>query len=248
MGTKFNMGLPVKFEGELSDCRSVFTFWDDFLGYVGGSIDAAKWLETETTGTVTSVAATDTSQEFAGGLVGLTTEATSTDICAMTANGEHFQIAPGYPLYYETRFSITNTGTAGCFLGLTDFNVSENAFVTPDSPAIGFRPNADKMDVTAVNAGGTNVTAVADLMTIADNIWYRAAFYYDGDNTVTFYMAIADGPFNPIKVMHLDVTADYVPKELFCTPNFTNETYTTGAATLYVDYVLVQQARCLAPE
>jgi len=246
MGTKFNMGLPVKFEGHVTDCRSVFTFWDDFLSYRGGTVDAAKWLETETTGTITSVAATDTSQEFAGGLVALTTEATSTDVVAMTANGEHFQIDQGYPLYYECRFSITNTGYSGAFLGLTDYAVGEDAFRTPDSPAIGFKPNEDAMDVVTVNAGGTNTDA--DLCTIADNIWYRAAFYYDGDNTVTFYLATADGEFEAIDTVKLDVTADYVPQDLFMTPNFTNECFVAGASTMYVDYVLVQQARCLAPE
>ena len=248
MSTEFlNMGLPVKFEGyRNADCRSVFTFFDDFISYHGGAIDVVKWLETETAGTITSMEATDGEQEFAGGIVALTTEATSTDIVAMTVNGEHFQIDQGYPLYYECRYSCTNTGYSGAFLGLTDFDVAQDAFRAPDSPAIGFKPNEDKMDVVTVNAGGTKTSA--DLKTIADSIWYRLAFYYDGDDTVTFYMATADGAFVPLVSRSLDLTTDYVPQDLMMSVNFTNECFVAGASTMYVDYVLVQQARCLAPE
>ena len=246
MGSKFNMGIPTKFEGELSDCRQVFTFWDDFISASTGAIDAATWLHTETTGTVTNLEATDASQEFAGGIMALTTEATSTDICCMTLNGEHFMIDQGYPLYFEARFSITNTGYTGGFIGFTDFDVQENAFRVPDSPALGFKPNGDAMDCVAVNAGGTNTDA--DLMTIADAIWYRVAIYYDGDDTVTFYVATADGAFVPIDKMLLSTTTDYVPQDLMMSINFTNECYVSGASTMYVDYVLAQQARCFAPE
>ncbi len=246
MGSKFNMGMPVKFEGELSDCRKVFAFWDDFLSYTGGAADTAKWLETETTGTVTSFEGTDAEQEFTGGLVALSVSATSTDICAMTANGEHFQIDQGYPLYFECRFSITDTGFSGAFLGLAPKGIAAEAFRTPADGQIGFKPNADAMDVVTVNAGGTNTDT--DLVTIADDIWYRAAFYYDGKNTVTFYLATADGEFEPIDELKLDVTADYVPQDKMMTPAFANECFVTGASVLYVDYVLVQQARCFAPE
>ncbi len=245
---KFNTGLPVKFEGFANpDCRSVFTFWDDFLSTSLGAADAARWLETETEGTVTNlVDPGDGSQEFTGGMIALVVEATSTDVIAMTAHGEMFQIDQGYPLYYETRFSISNTGYSGCFLGLAPVGITTVAFTAPASGQIGFKPNGDKMDIVTVNAGGTNTDT--DIVTIADAIWYRGAFYYDGDNTVTFWLATADGPFEQIDELKLDTTADYVPQDIMMTPNLTNNCFVTGASTLWVDYVLVQQARCLAPE
>ena len=247
MSNKFNMGGNVRYEGFMDpDCRSVITFWDDFLQSSHGATDACRWLATETTGACATVAATDGEQEMAGGLVSLITQATTDDLCTLCANGEHFQLDQGYSLYYESRWSMLDTGNALMVIGLGKAAGTTIAS-TPSSPEIAFVcPGDDSLSIITVNAGGTNTDN--DVAVIADGIWYRTAFYYDGANTVNFWVATAAGNFEHVKTLKLDTVADYVPQDLMLTPVIELEADTAVAQTMYVDYVLVQQARCLAPE
>lgn len=253
MTDQYNKGLPVKFEGfRGADCRDVFTFFDDFLSSsISATDDAAIWdLTKDDSGTAVITNGTDTSQEFSGGLVSITADATSGDVANLLANGEAFQIDQGYPLYFEARWFNTDVSDVHTFVGLA--NASETSAVAAlSSPGIGFEGISTTLNILTTNAGGANVDAISSI-TLLDTdtatAWYRAAFYYDGDNTVTFYWATGDNDLAQIHVLKLDTTTDYVPQDLMMTPCLEAYRKAGSADIFYVDYVLVQQARCRAPE
>lgn len=251
MSTVHNMGLPVKFEGfQGADCRQVFTFFDDFLtSSVSATNDAAIWDVTLTgAGTAAMTDATDASQEMAGGLISLTADATSTDVANLLANGESFQIDQGYPLYFEARWFNADVSDVYTFVGLA--NASETSACTAlSSPGIGFEGVGTTLNILSTNAGGANTDAISSI-TLLDTTagWYTGAFYYDGASTVTFYWASGDDELAEIHTLDLDTTADYVPQDLMMTPCLEACRNAGTGDIVYVDYVLVQQARCLAAE
>lgn len=248
METNINsVGLPVNFPGFVgADCRSVFTFWDDFmLSCRDTTVDDAAWLTTETTGTVTFGDSTDAEQELAGGMVALTPSTTSTDLCTMEANGQHFNIDQGYPLYFEARFMESNTGNAGVIIGIGPAG-STGIYRTPASPEVAFRITTDALGTITCNASGNN--SDTGLMTVTDGIWYRAAFYWDGVDKLTFWVATAGGAFVEINQLDTDTTTDYIPEDVMGTICVEADCIVAAAAVLYVDYILCQQARCFAPE
>ncbi len=239
--SKLRFGLPVRMEGlNLLDCRDVFTFWDDFLeSSISVSATVCRWKSTvDGTDTVPALLeGTDASQELAGGIVVLSTSDTDSKQSNMYANGEAFQIADGHELYFEARFMVTDTAT-GCFVGLTDTDVSAIAAL---GNGIGFKTAA-----TALYTSVAKTTANLDLIsgfTVAANTWYTVSFHYDGGTAITFRVGVGDGEMVEVNQLHLTTTADYIPDDIMLTPTLEAEQQGGTGATMYVDYVLCQQAR-----
>lgn len=249
MTTNYNMGLPVKWEGmHLRDCRRVYTFFDDFLmSSISDTADAAIWDYTITgSGTAAICDATDASQEMTGGLVVLMADDTASDVTSIVANGESFQIDQGYPLYFEVRYMNVDVSAVQTFIGLTASDATAIAGVVT---GIGFEGVSTVLSTICDNAGSSeNVDAMP--ITLEDGAWYRCAFYYDGVNTVDFYWSKGNDPLTGINSLKLTTTAHYVPQDLFLTPTIEVESAAADASAdlVYVDYVLVQQARCRAAE
>lgn len=243
----YKVGLPVQFEGyQNPDTRQIITFWDDFLGSsVSGTDNAQKWYVSGT-GTAVPADATDASQEMTGGLLAVTVEATASDAVSCIAPGESFQLDQGYPLYFECRFMNVDVSALQTFFGLTASDASSIAGVVN---GIGFEGVGTTLNTVCDNAGSTeNVDATS--ITLADGTWYTVAFYYDGDASVTFHVKTNDGDWVLVNTLSLDTTTDYVPQDLMLTPTIEAENAAAdgSADLLYVDYVLVQQPRCLAAE
>lgn len=257
MSTKFNMGIPVDFEG-FKHCRrpqDVIVFFDDFLGGdVSATAELSTWLETKI-GAATGVAifdATSAEQERCGGWVSLTPEGTDNDCVNLTVNGEHFQLDQGYPIYFETRVYDPDISDTEWWVGLTE---SDTEIISGGiaGDAIGFEcSEAGALSAVTVNGGTEEKVATGD--TVANGDIWRLAFYYDGVDTIYFYTAECSASSNTGELVEVDtrdratVTDDF-PEDTMLTP--TIEVTANGAQTndaVYFDYVYVCQPRRHMPE
>lgn len=239
--TKLKFGLPVHWEGmNQLDCRDVYTFWDDFLdSSISGSVDVARWKSLVVSGTAPALLdGTDASQELAGGIVACAVGKSASDTSGLMVNGESFQIGPGHELYFEARFCVTHVDVS-CFVGLTGSDASAIAAL---GYGIGFLTVATVM-ATSVGKSTARIDAVGGITVTADT-WYRVAFHYDGDTAITFYLAEGDEELHEVNQLHLTTDAHYIPNDIMLTPTIEAEQQgaTTGGS-LYVDYILCQQAR-----
>ncbi len=242
MSIELKYGLPVLFEGlNHADCRKVFTFWDDFLDSSSNVLATlARWKATWIGGTTapTLLAGTNASQELSGGILSINVEGTDSDVTAMLVNGRSFQMALGHELYFECRWTPQLT-TTGSFVGLGQDKDGNVAAVTN---GIGFRTVGAVLYCVAAKT--TENADTISSVTVAALTWMRGAIHYDGIDTVRFYFAQDDDELTLIDTMSLTLTADYVPDDIMLTPVLEAESQTaTASGSVYVDYVLCQQAR-----
>ena len=252
MTTKLKFGLPVMFEGlDQADCRQIFTFWDDFLDSSMSIADeVSRWkstiIATATVGALLD--GTDASQELSGGIVALAVGGTVSDCSSMLVNGQAFQIAAGHELYFEARWTNTDVDIS-TFVGLTAFDSDEIATnagaiadLAADEGGMGFLTVG-----TVLSTSVANVTANIDTIsgiTIAALTWNRCAIHFDGIDTIKFYFAQDDDEMVEVNSLSLTTTAHYIPDDIMLTPTLEAEEETAaGAGSMYVDYILVQQAR-----
>lgn len=239
--SRLKFGLPVHWEGmNQFDCRDVYTFWDDFLdSSMSVLAEIGRWKSTVSAGTVPALLdGTDASQELAGGIVACAVGKTASDTSGLMVNGESFQIGPGHELYFEARFTMTHVDVS-CFVGLSSSDASAIAAL---ANGIGFL-TVDTVMATSVAKTTANIDTVAGI-TVTALTWYRVAFHYDGGTAITFYLAEGDDELHEVNQLHLTTTADYIPNDIMLTPTIEAEQQggTTGGS-LYVDYILCQQAR-----
>ena len=242
MTTRLKFGLPVMFEGlNQADCRDICTFWDDFLdSSMSISDEVSRWKSTIVGGgTVGALLdGTDASQELSGGIVALAVGGTVSDTSSMLVNGESFQIAKGHELYCEARWTNTDTDIS-TFVGLSD---SDEICIDALGNGMGFLTVGTKL-YTSVGKTTANLDEITGI-TIAALTWNRAAFYFDGVDTVRFYFAQNDAEMVQVNSLSLTTTAHYIPDDIMLTPTLEAEEETAaGAGSMYVDYILVQQAR-----
>ncbi len=239
--SRLKFGLPVHWEGmDQFDCRDVYTFWDDFLdSSMSVLAELGRWKSTVVAGTVPALLdGTDASQELAGGIVACAVGKTASDTSGLMVNGESFQIGPGHELYFEARFCVTNTSVS-CFVGLSSSDASAIAAL---ANGIGFLTVATAMS-TSVAKTSANIDAIAGI-TVAANTWYTVSFHYDGGTAITFRVGIGDAEMVEVNELHLTTTADYIPNDIMLTPTIEAEQQGGSASgSMYVDYILCQQAR-----
>ncbi len=238
--SRLKFGLPVNWEGmNQFDCRDVCTFWDDFLdSSMSVSAEIARWKSTVIGGTVPLLLdGTDASQELAGGIVACGVTGTASKTSGLMVNGESFQIGPGHELYFEARFTMTHVDVS-CFVGLSS---SDDSAIAALANGIGFLTVATAM-ATSVAKSTANIDTVTGV-TVTALTWYRVAFHYDGGTAITFYLAEGDDELREVNQLHLTTTADYIPNDIMLTPTIEAEQQGTTPGTLYVDYILCQQAR-----
>ena len=96
---------------------------------------------------------------------------------------------------------------------------------------------------TSVAKSTANLDSISGI-TIAALTWNRCAIHYDGIDTIKFYFAQNDDEFVEVNSLSLSKTTDYIPDDIMLTPTLEAEEETgSGSGSMYVDYVLVQQAR-----
>lgn len=242
MTVAFKFGLPVMFEGlNHADCRQVCTFWDDFLdSSMSISDEVSRWKSTIVATAVVGALldGTDASQELSGGIVALAVSGTVSDCSSMLVNGEAFQIAAGHELYFEARWTNTDVDIS-TFVGLSD---SDEECIDALGNGLGFLTVGTAL-YTSVAKTTANLDAISGI-TIAALTWNRCAIHYDGIDTIKFYFAQNDDEFVEVNSLSLTTTAHYIPDDIMLTPTLEAEEETAaGAGSMYVDYILVQQAR-----
>ena len=242
MTTKLRYGLPVLFEGlNQADCRQVCTFWDDFLDSSMSIADeVSRWKSTIVAGgTVGALLdGTDASQELTGGIVALAVGGTVSDTSSLLVNGESFQIAVGHELYFEARWTNTDTDIS-TFVGLSD---SDEVAIDALGNGMGFL-TVGAVLYTSVAKTTANLDAISGI-TIAALTWNRGAIHFDGIDTIKFYFAQNDDEMVEVNSLSLTTTAHYIPDDIMLTPTIEAEEETAaGAGSMYADYLLCQQAR-----
>lgn len=255
MTVKLKFGLPVLFEGlNHADCRDICTFWDDFLDSSMSIADELSRWKSTIVGNGGVVGAlldgTDASQELSGGIVALTVGGTVSEASSMLVNGQAFQMAKGHELYFEARWTQTDTDIS-TFVGLSSFDSDEIATDASciadmtgasNEGAIGFLTVGAVLS-TSVAKGTANIDAISGI-TIAALTWNRAAFHFDGIDTIKFYFAQNDDEMVEVNSLSLTTALHYIPDDIMLTPTLEAEEETSGGAgSMYVDYVLCQQAR-----
>lgn len=245
---RLRFGLPVHWEGmNLKDCRDICYFWDDFLDSSMSVLnDISRWKTTVIAGVVPALLdGTDASQELAGGIVTCAVGVTASKSSALMVNGEQFQIAVGHELYFEARFTMTHIDVS-CFVGLSNEITTQNsANISPIASlgnGMGFL-TVDEVMATSTAKSGTNVDAIPGI-TVTALTWYTVAIHYDGDETIRFYIGEGDSPPKEVNSLNLTLTADRIPNDIMLTPTIEAEQQGgTSGGSLYVDYILCQQAR-----
>ena len=259
MSSKLNYGVPISCEGFQNAMapEDVFCFFDDFIGVQSGAAELGRWKETDI-GAATGVSGldgTDTYQELTGGWISLTPEATDSDDVNLQVNGEAFQLTAGYPLYFETKLYDPDISDTGWWVGLcnTDTEIIDGGIA---DAGIGFECDEAGAISTITCLGGSE-KKVATGDTVANGDIWRLAFYYDGDDTVTFYTGecgvagtatTLSGELVSVGTKLVSTTADYVPTANMMTP--TMEVKNIGGSAcdaVSFDYILcVQQRQHLA--
>lgn len=253
MGTsKLRFGLPVHAEGlNQMDCRDVYTFWDDFLeSSMSIADEVSRWKSTIVLGGVVGALldGTDASQELSGGIVALAVGTTVSDCSSMIVNGQAFQIAKGHELYFEARWTNTDVDIS-TFVGLTAFDSDEISLsdgaianLAADEGGMGFLTVGTAL-FTSVANGTAKIDTISGV-TIAADTWNRCAIHFDGIDTVRFYFAQGDDELVEVNSLSITTTTDYIPDDIMLSPTLEAEEETAaGAGSMYVDYVLCQQAR-----
>ena len=263
---KNRSGLPVHFDGFMNarQPQDVFTFFDDFMG-PSYSVDAdtvslttttaaLPWTYTAVGGglTVAScslVDATYNKLSTLGGIFRTTTLASPDDGGNFQVTGQSFVIDAdcGLPLYFEARFRTADVSNTDYFVGLS--KVDTEIISTGVDDGIGFLLESGVLYCsTAESSAEKNVSSAVttvDGAAASDLGWVRGAFYFDGADTVSFFIdGNDDGEFDFITSLSVSTTLDYLPDDQSLTPTFEvicGATY--SAETFDLDYVYCAQQR-----
>lgn len=256
--------LPVNFEGFLNARmpQDVFSFFDDFMG-PSWSLDADTvsnvsgttsntWTYTAVSGGGGSLACVDAGYAYKstlGGILRLTTIGTVDVGHNLQVAGQQFLIDQdcGLPLYFEARFRVEDASNTDVFIGLAD--VDTEIISTGADDCCGFLLEsgvlyAHTAETSLEKSVDTGITE-ADGAAASNAGWVRVAFYFDGKNTVSFFVdGNDDGEFDFVTSLKVGTTLDYLPDLGTLTPTIEVITGATASAEVCdVDYVLVQQQR-----
>jgi hypothetical protein len=257
--------LPVNFEGFMNarNPQDVVVFLDDFLGpsasiepdsdmLTDGTSPCGPWTLTAVTANsaIGMVDATYNYLSTLGGVLRITTVASADDGTNLQVAGQAFVIDAdcGLPLYFEARFRTADVSNTDFFVGLSKVDVE--IVKTGMDDAIGFLLEAGTLYCSSAESSAeknvsSGVTMYDGAATTSNAGWVRGAFYFDGKDTVTFWIDDNDdGEFDFITSLTVSTTLDYLPDDQTLTPTIEVITGTTlSAETFDIDYILVQQQR-----
>jgi len=260
------VSLPLNFEGMINARvpGDVFYFFDDFMGCSWSvqndensglaTKSANNWLITAVNdgsegSNPFAVDATYTAPSTLGGIMRITTIASPDDGTNMQVNGTAFAIDEdiGLPLYFETRFRTADVSNTDIAIGLSA--VDTEIITTGADDFVGFLLEEGVLYAhTAESSNEKNTdTAIteADGAASSNDGWVRCAFYFDGDNTVSFFVDDNDdGEFDFVVSRTVSTGTDYIPDDQALTPTIEAITGTTATAeTADIDYVFAAQQR-----
>jgi hypothetical protein len=224
-------------------------FWDIQAVASASTTTTCKWNLVNTSGTLSVVNQTDASHEFTGGIVKMASGATASDQVQIAATHECMELTPGYPLYFEARLAIEDVTDCDLFVGLCDRASAAAAASQTNSVGFFFKYDATLSALTAKTTTKVTAHPTATLDMVGASTWYRVAFLYDGNDTVTFYSATGANALSMFATHKISTTADYVPNDIMLAPVIAIENVTAGtdgATYAYVDYIRVMGKRCFS--
>ena len=260
------VSLPLNFEGMINARvpGDVFYFFDDFMGCTwsvqndenssAATKTSAPWLLTfvSTQVAASTPVAVDAVYNYPstlGGMLRITTDATADEGVNLQVQGTAFAIDEdiGLPLYFETRFRTADVSNTDIAIGLSA--VDTEIITTGADDFVGFL--LEEGVLYAHTAESSNEKNTDTAITEADGAattnagWVRGAFYFDGDNTVSFFVDDNDdGEFDFVVSRTVSTGTDYIPDDQALTPTIEvicGTTYT--AETADIDYVFAAQQR-----
>lgn len=162
--------------------------YDDFHYF-----DATKWARSVYP--AGAPAGTVGIADAVGGVYNTYCDGDDNDECYVLSEGQSWLMATGKPLWFETKFTFTNSATtAGVFVvGIADSTGENFMQDTEAGPAASydgfcfFKESGDTAISFETSLAGAQVTNAA-LITFTSGTTYRLGIYYDGVTTVTPYV------------------------------------------------------------
>lgn len=225
--TRYNKGLATRLKTDPfgsythPDETDQHLFFDDFNAYTAGN-----WTITVVGSSTPALVAGD------GGLLGITTSATSADSAFLQRTMSSFTFETGKPAWFGCRFKV-ETLTTTAVIGLqvidtTPLDVTDGIYFLTTT-ATGAITGIVRKNATTGSSSVTMGNLVADT-------FVELAWYWDGNDTVTFYQdRVAKGAVT-------GVAASYLP-DTITTVSFGMRTDSANARTMTVDYFMASKSR-----
>lgn len=196
-------------------------FLDDFNAYTSTS-----WTITVVGSSTPALISGD------GGLLGITTSASSSDSAFLQRTIPSYTFETGKPCWFAIRFKVSTlatTAVAGLqVIDTTPLDVTDGIYFL-STTATGAVTGIVRKNATTGSASASVGTLVADTFT-------ELAWYWDGKDTVAFYQdKVQTGSIT-------GVAASYLP-DTICTQSMGIQTDSANARTMTVDYIVVAKSR-----
>jgi len=204
------------------DPKNYFCFEDDFLYDSTGQIaDADVWL--------TTMGAT-IQDDAMGGQIWL--GAISSSVDNMQVNGESFKLESGKPIWFETKFKLTDIDKDKWFVG---FSVADTAIIASLVDGIGFGSLDNTGDIDLIIRKNSMGPTIDTGYNLTDATAVRLGFMWDGSNSkISTYI-------NDV-IYDYTVTGDYIPNDEALTPSV-EVNIGAIANVIKLDYIKVIQER-----
>lgn len=203
------------------DPTDAHLWMNDFDQYVAGD-----WTITVVGSSTPALVAGD------GGILGITTSASSADSAFLQKTIGGFTFETGKQAWFAARFKVSTLATTAVFgiqvVDTTPLDVTDGIYFLTTT-ATGAVTGICRKNATTGSTSVACGTLVADTYT-------EMAWYWDGKDTVSFYQ---DGV---LKGSVTGVAASYLP-DTTCTVSFGVQTDSANARTMSVDYFMAAKSR-----
>lgn len=164
-------------------------FFDDFFSF---STTGEEWTIVEDAG----AGGTDAVADAVCGVYNHYCDGDDNDEAYIATEGESWKLATGKPLWFESRFTFTNSATtAGVFViglmeggGAADTMQDTEAGPLADYDGFCFFKESGDSYISFESSIATAQTTTTDEMAFVSGTTYRVGAYYDGVTTITFYL------------------------------------------------------------
>jgi hypothetical protein len=197
------------------------SYENDFNTYVAGD-----WTITVVGSSTPALTAGD------GGLLAITTSASSGDSAFLQKTIASFTFETGKPAWFAARFKVSTLATTAVIglqvIDTTPLDVTDGIYFL-STTATGAVTGICRKNASTGSTSAAVGTLVADTFT-------EFAWYWDGKDTVAFYQD------KVLKNSVTGVAASYLP-DTTCTMSFGIQTDSANARTMTVDYIAVAKSR-----
>ncbi len=172
------VGNPL-YEYPYVDPTTYYTYFNDFFIYTAGD-----WTETATSaGAGTS--AWLSSLLNAGGSIDMLSAANDNDGSYLQLLGEGFVPVANRKMFFRTRFKGVEATQSDMVAGIQITDTTPQAV----SDGVFFRKDdGDALIDLVIVAAAAGTTTVTGIATLVDDTFITLAFYYDGIDTITYYV------------------------------------------------------------